>query len=313
MALYRITFQYSETTYCTNLAEATDQASVNAYYTSEGYQVIAINEATESDRNEAERKGMPIVSIKDFSISDIEALTYEQVENMSEEMQTIKGHQVYFVDFGGYFKYSVLVFRDKHHLYYADDYELHHSYMKDREELKKYYIEEMQNRLFDDASILAPLTDYTEKERRINYLNNYYPLLCDDKVSAFNIFHDDSEREEFRKKVENMYYCGCIGFFYTSNPAFVRRLEKLYSGVIKASEQASNSPEYWFNAFKYEMYNHEYAINWQGDYDVCSCFCHCEYGEYKTGIDYLREAGFDDTVVSAYCKAKSEVMRNSDY
>jgi len=247
-----------------------------------------------------------------MTISQIEALTYEEVQQMTNDMQVINGHEVYFVDLGEYFKFSALVFRDKHHLYYADDYELHHAYMS-REELRKWYLDTMQAKLFSDDMLLAPLSDYDEREKRINYLNNYYPLLCDDKVSAFNIFHDDSEREEFRKKVENMYYCGCIGFFYTSNPAFVRRVEKLYSGVIKASEQASNSRDYWVNAFKYEMYNHEYAINYQGDWDVCSCFCRCEYGDYKTGADYLSESGFSDDVISAYSEARADVLRNSDY
>lgn len=37
-----------------------------------------------------------------YTIYDIEALTETQAAKMAEESATIKGHKVYFVDFGGY-------------------------------------------------------------------------------------------------------------------------------------------------------------------------------------------------------------------
>lgn len=246
-----------------------------------------------------------------MNINQIQALTQDEVKKMDHEVMTINGHQVYLVDLGEYFKYSALVFRDGHHIYYANDYELHHP-NKSRDELKKWYLKTMENKLFTDEMLIAPLADYDEKRRRIEYLNNYYPLLCDDKVSAFNIFHNDAEREAFRKQTESMYY-SLIGFFYTKNPEIVRRLAQLQAGITKASEEIEKSRDYWVSAFKYEMYNHEYAINWQGDWDVCGCFCNCEYGEYKTGADYLREAGYSEEIVGAYIDARTEVLKNSNY
>jgi hypothetical protein len=56
--------------------------------------------------------------------------------------------------------------------------------------------------------------------------------------------------------------------------------------------------EFAVQAFLYEMDNHEYAINYyQGDYDVCSCFCKCEWSEYKTYTDYLEEANHKEWIV----------------
>ena len=39
--------------------------------------------------------------MKEYTIRDIEALTEAQAAKMATEAATIKGHQVYFVDFGG--------------------------------------------------------------------------------------------------------------------------------------------------------------------------------------------------------------------
>lgn len=70
---------------------------------------------------------MTTTATKEYTIRDIETLTEAQAAEMAIEAATVKGHQVYFVDFGGYFGYSVLVFADGHYIKYANDYELHHS------------------------------------------------------------------------------------------------------------------------------------------------------------------------------------------
>ena len=74
-------------------------------------------------------------NFSEYNIRDIEALTESGAAAFAEEMEEIKGHQVYFIDFGGYFGFSALVFADGQHIYYANDYELHHK-GKSREELR---------------------------------------------------------------------------------------------------------------------------------------------------------------------------------
>lgn len=56
---YRVSFQYSESTYCTNIATAQNVQEVEKVYSR--YQWHKITEATESDLREAERKGMPVI------------------------------------------------------------------------------------------------------------------------------------------------------------------------------------------------------------------------------------------------------------
>ena len=77
-------------------------------------------------------------------------------------------------------------------------------------------------------------------------------------------------------------------------------LEKLMKGKIFAEE-----------AFLYEMWNHEYAINWQGDWDVCSVFYHCDYAEDKTWYDYLKENKVEDKIIQAFANAKNRYMKKA--
>ena len=46
---------------------------------------------------------MKNTATKEYTIRDIEALTEEQAAAMAIETASVKWHQVYFVDFGGYF------------------------------------------------------------------------------------------------------------------------------------------------------------------------------------------------------------------
>ena len=62
------------------------------------------------------------------------------------------------------------------------------------------------------------------------------------------------------------------------------------------------------DAFLYEMNNHEYQINWQGDWDVVNCFFKVEYGDEKDYADYLNEAGHSE-LITAFAKAKHEHFR----
>ena len=63
-------------------------------------------------------------------------------------------------------------------------------------------------------------------------------------------------------------------------------------------------PVFAEEAFLYEMENHEYGINWQGDWDVCSVFGEVEYAEEKSYTDYLTELGYGEEIIKAYMNAK---------
>lgn len=106
---------------------------------------------------------------ENMSIKDIEALTQEEMEVLKAEgkaeLLNIKEHDCYFINIPGYFGYSVLVFKNNHHIYYANDYQLHHG-SKTIEELKPFYIESLNRKLYTEEELMQDVQSYDEKEKK---------------------------------------------------------------------------------------------------------------------------------------------------
>ena len=202
-----------------------------------------------------------------WTIDDIDGLTQEQAAGMALEHLTVKDHDVYLVDFGGYFKYSYLVYFNGSHIRYANDYELHHP-GKTREQLRAYYLEQLPNKLFTDVELVGDLANYDEYQAKSQYLRDYYPLRRP-YISAFCIGEKEQKRRQ--KQVQGMTY-DPVCFAYFDDAEFVARHIKLLGDLEAAKDRMNASPEYWRQAFLREMYNHEYGINWQADYDTLSAF-----------------------------------------
>lgn len=66
------------------------------------------------------------------------------------------------------------------------------------------------------------------------------------------------------------------------------------------------------DAFYYEMANHEYHINWQGDWDVCSCFGEVEYSEEKTYREYLSDLGYNEHTIQNFSAARRRFLHDAD-
>ena len=68
--------------------------------------------------------------------------------------------------------------------------------------------------------------------------------------------------------------------------------------------------DFAYDAFMREMYNHEYEINWQGNWDVLSKFGSIEYSdeaEYNPVI-YMDALGFGDDTKLAFHSARSDYL-----
>lgn len=247
--------------------------------------------------------------VKEYRIRDIEAITEAEAEAMALERMEIKEHNIYMVDFGGYFKYSCLVFKNGHHIYYANDYELHHS-GKTRDELRAFYIDKLNNILFTEAEIGAPLKDYGEFDRKKYYLLNYYGMQ-NDRLSIFGNFSDANNVKAFeRKKLEYPYYCEA-GLAYYKDADFVGHYSELLNKLMAARDAMKDNFEYWKGAFKSEMANHEYHINWQADYDTLSAFGGIIWrGEREDEVEcYFNDLGFNDIQRRAYITARKEYYK----
>lgn len=117
----------------------------------------------------------------------------------------IKEHKCFFVDFGGCFSYSILVFKDKKHIHYADDFELHHHYIvkkSGKEALKKWYIESLNKKLYTKKELLESIKTYDEYKQKDYFLRNYY-IMRYDHISIFGI--GEEAKKDFKKSKKNLY------------------------------------------------------------------------------------------------------------
>ena len=247
-------------------------------------------------------------AIKQYRIENIEALSEADAAALAEEHITVKGHDCYLVDFAGYFGYSVLVYLHGGYLRHANDYALHHS-GKTRDDLRKLYEKKLNNILFTEEEIIAPVANYDEFERRERYLHNHYGMQKY-HISIWFI-GSDAEREALRKKTETMIYDPVsFAYYLPEDAAFVEHHKKLYLDMIEQEEKQKNSMEYWIGAFYSEMCDHEYGINWQGDYDVISCFGNIprnvDCDDVKAMFDAVQ---FNDVQRAAYAAARRKYAK----
>lgn len=208
------------------------------------------------------------------------------------------------------FGFSCLVFKNNHHIHYANDYQLHHETVKTKEELKQMYIKTINNILFTEEEIAKPLKDYDDYGRRSYFLHNYYGMQID-YIAIFQIFNREEERKAFKSQMENMTY-NPVGFCYMNDMDFVRHHIELLEILERVKAEVSTNYEYLKKAFLYEMYNHEYEINWQADYDVLSVFGNIQYHHEDLNA-YFEELKFNDTQRRAYMDARSQYYTENNY
>ena len=237
---------------------------------------------------------------KVLTIKDIESMDEGTTFIFADEKMEIKGHTVYFIDLGGYFGFSALVFADGQQIKYANDYELHHR-GKSRAELRELYIKKMNASLFTDEE-LRTVTGYEDKAAKEYYIRNYYGLRRP-HVSAFYMGKNPPSTEGLTFSPVFMAYYADVDF--------VKKGAELLRGLEAAEKRNAESLEYWKGAFLYEMYNHEYGINWQADFDVCSCFGSCAgVKDYENREKLFDACGFSEIQRTAYKCAMQEYYKS---
>ena len=131
-----------------------------------------------------------------------------------------------------------------------------------------------------------------------------------DELPIFFAFSNSQFKEEMEKRgltekdVDKVYRLGSgFGGYYLKSDAEIIRA---FFNKEDDLPELMQDQDFAVSAFYYEMCNHEYGINYQGDWDVCSCFGNCKYDTYKSGAEYLKEIGYGDNVIRAYQIAKSK-------
>ena len=192
-----------------------------------------------------------------MNINEIEALHEDTLRSgeYAYKSMNIKGFTVYFCHFGENFGYSYAVFKNGHHISYANDYELHHRNQFDSyEELEAYYVKSLNRKLFTDDEIGAPISDYGDYRNRDYFLRNYYPLQFDHESAWF--IGSDEEREKRDERIKSMYYCKSA-FTYFNDLDTVLHLEALMEQLEKAKCATMSDYEYLKKALRYEFSNYE--------------------------------------------------------
>ena len=250
------------------------------------------------------------------SYDDLHTLPEETARAYALESMEVKGHNVYFVDFDNHLGYSCLVYRSGRILPYAADHALHHRDMW-RSALRALYRKELRQRLYTDDELASPLQDYDDYRRRVDYLVNHYGCQRD-YVSLFYskgvVAGSDEEKKE-QARIEKLIQGKTfdpIAHGWFDDKDFVLRHCRLYNAVEKRREEMKDDFSFNVGAFMYEMANHEYAINWQGNWDVLSCFGKIEYDHKNDDQDlnyYFDQLNFTQTQRSAYHAARAAYFK----
>ena len=198
-------------------------------------------------------------------INDIEKLTYDKAKEIALEEIQIKGHDCIFAELGEYFGYSVLVFKNGKHIYYADDYELHHKNIvkeKEKEVLKDYYITFLNNKLFTDEELLEEVKSYDEYRRKEYYLRNYW-IMQYDRLSVFVV--SDEAKREFDEKRELFPFYNPICFCFVSDEKIVQLANKYFSHINLEYIKLKDNIEEFRKMIAYELSNHEACVTCRYD------------------------------------------------
>lgn len=197
-------------------------------------------------------KTLPILTI-----SKIEKLTETEVLGKALEIFNIKGFTCIFVEFEGVFGYSMLVFKNNHHIYYANEYELHHPY-KSKKQLKEMYVDNLRQKLYTDEELMDECKAYKEYQLKSRFVTNYW-IQQYDHISMFEINEHPTEFKA-RMKYQNS-YCYC----WNDNEEIVR-IAKKYSYHLKQEFEKLKSQQTTFREMiSYELSNHEcvHTCDWQ--------------------------------------------------
>ena len=244
---------------------------------------------TDLKMEEAEARKM-IAETSTWNINQIESLPETAARLMADSHEVIKGHDVYFIDFGGYFKYSYVVYLRGKHLRYAGDYELHHP-NKTREQLYKWYKSCLNKKLYTERGLGNKLKNYNDYRRRTDYLRDYYVDL-ENHVSIFGNGGDAEYVEEYKRVTANLIYSD-IGFAYYESADFVNKCNELYDKIEAARKAMDDNFDYWKKAFHYEFANYECIYG--GRYD-------------EAAIAATNGTKLNDIQKAAYKAAKNEYI-----
>lgn len=197
-----------------------------------------------------------------MTIDRIENLTYEEAKEIALETLEIKEHDCIIADFDGHFGYSVLVFKNGKHIYYANDYELHHKWLvkeNGREALKQFYIDSLNRKLYTDAELMEEVKTYDEYEKKSYFLRNYW-IMRYDYLSIFRINPTKEEEAEYQEKKKMFPFSNPVSFCYVAEKEIVDTQKRYLAHLESAYKRLKENVETFREMISRELANHEACI-----------------------------------------------------
>lgn len=178
---------------------------------------------------------------------------------------------LYFIDFGGYFGKSMLVYRNGRQIKWENDYELHHRlgwscYRGEPEffgvyNLIKLYLDEAKNNLFSDEEILQErIKSYDEYRRKQHYVMNDAVLMFDHVSTIYITNEQKAKVQSSLARLKNPVKAPKYLFSYVSGQEAADYLENLLNAVESQYDKLLDDNEVFREAVSYELANHEACI-----------------------------------------------------
>ncbi len=115
--------------------------------------------------------------------------------------------------------------------------------------------------------------------------------------------------EEAERRSTKLVNLGCNGFCFEED---VEHIVATLKELRRSEKERMESYDFAYEAFYYELGNHEYHINtYQGDWDTVSVFYDVEWKENRTGEEYLELAGAKPDTIRAYIDARRAYMKEA--
>lgn len=148
-----------------------------------------------------------------------------------------------------------------------------------------------------------------QRQAEYNRLDIFYIVAFSDKRLK------ERRKEEAEKRgyatanelIDNVYSLGCGAYIPKSE---VSKLDEWVKN--DKLNELMQDPEFAEDAFLYEMKNHEYDINWQGNYDVFSCFDKVKYVESDNPKEYIKQLDLSPEIENAFWRARHRYIKEGE-
>lgn len=190
-------------------------------------------------------------------MKSIEHFTEQEVQEIALDQTIIKGYTCYFAELNSNFGYSVIVFKNGKMIHFANDYQLYHSSVKSKIELKKYYLRNLDSKLFTDQELAGPVANYKDYKSKSYFIRNLMPQQYD-YLTGWAINGKYTDSEDIKKEESGLYTnFSYIAFAYFKDNQFQDRATPLLDNLEKEYKLLLQKKEAFKEAIHEELIEHE--------------------------------------------------------